>query len=118
MFQVTPQVALSFTKLCVSFIFTWPPWPEANRLAKLLFNIFSWSSLIFPSLLGAALLNAARYQLDDYLALTKSVCLAFSCAQLVIKILICKGHRSQLEVRSIHTRHVFLPFVRDIYFSL
>nr|AXM05214.1 odorant receptor [Campoletis chlorideae] len=98
MFQVTPRDALRFTKLCVCFIFTWPPWPEANNIVKLLFNFFSWSSIIFPTLLGIALLNAARYQLDDYLALTKSLCLAFSCLQLVIKILVCKGHRSRLEM--------------------
>ncbi|XP_043288520.1 uncharacterized protein [Venturia canescens] len=98
MFEATPKGALEFTKFCVCLIFTWPPWPEASKLAKTLFNIFSWSSVILPSLLAIALLNAARFQMDDYLVLTKNVCLAFSCIQLVIKILICRKHRPRLEM--------------------
>ncbi|XP_043287873.1 uncharacterized protein [Venturia canescens] len=102
MFEATPEGALEFTKFCISLLFIWPPWPEAGVAAKTLFNIFSWSSVIFPTLLGIALFNGAYDQRDDFLSLTKSACVALACVQLVIKIIVCRVHRPRIEV--IHCR--------------
>ena len=96
--KVRPETALEYTKFSVLLMFTWPPWPEENRLVKILFNVLSWIFLVLSLLLVVLLFNAARYQLDDYLGFTKTVCLATSCSQAVIKMFVCKAQRPRLEV--------------------
>ncbi|KAK0163138.1 hypothetical protein PV327_006846 [Microctonus hyperodae] len=97
MFEVTPETAFAFTKLSVNLVLSWPPNKTASKREIIIFHI-KWWMLWFNSIfLVIPLIYAAYNDRRDTLLLTKSLCLAVSCSQATIKMLICKIMHNRMQ---------------------
>lgn len=96
--RTSPEVAVAYIKLIVTLLFTWPPDLRASKREKQLFQVGWLISWIISILLILPLGYAAYDQRKNTLNFTKLICLAISCAQVVVKMFVamCQRHRFQV----------------------
>ncbi|KAI4488404.1 hypothetical protein M0804_005252 [Polistes exclamans] len=93
----SPEAALLFTKLAVGLASSWPPSPMANKFRTLIFDI-SWYALFTSGLLLLFPLFNTLYVLrDNYVVISKSVCLFCAVIQVLLKMIFSRIQRTQFQ---------------------
>lgn len=96
--EATPEGAITYMKIIVVLLFSWPPDTNAKKCQTLIFDIF-WCICLFISIFLIIPLSYAAYSdRENILAATKSICLAIVCVQYVLKMFICKSQRNKFQV--------------------
>ncbi|XP_047366299.1 odorant receptor Or2-like [Vespa velutina] len=95
--KASPEAAFLFTKLSVGLASSWPPSPTATKFRILIFD-FSWYALFASGLfLLFPLLNALYVLRDNYVVMSKSICLFCAVVQVLLKMIFCRLQRTQFQ---------------------
>ncbi|KAK2582486.1 hypothetical protein KPH14_004789 [Odynerus spinipes] len=95
--KATPEMALLFTKISVGLASSWPPAPNSTRFRALSFDI-SWYALFTSGIfLLLPLLNAIYELREDYVLMSKSICLFCAVVQVLVKMIFSRLQRTQFQ---------------------
>ncbi|XP_011305718.1 uncharacterized protein [Fopius arisanus] len=95
--ELTPEFAITYTKLTTGILFTWPPSSKASRLTEISFQIGWWIFWLVSVVLIGPLLSTAFQQRANFIQLTKHLCITVCCIQVVVKMVIGKHHYHRFQ---------------------
>ncbi|CAL7939843.1 unnamed protein product [Xylocopa violacea] len=96
--RVTPESAISFTKLSVALTCSWPVSSSASKSQLFRFNVL-WCAAFTSSIALLLPLFAAIYEYHaDAVILGKTVCLTSAVMQVIIKMVMCRLQQKQFQI--------------------
>nr|AKO90005.1 odorant receptor 41 [Microplitis mediator] len=96
-FSVTPETAISFTRITVYLTCIWSPSTSSTKLTFILFEIFLWFSIFLSlGLLFPLIVSIIKF-IDDTFVVMKSFILISGIVNFVIKVIVCRIYRQELQ---------------------
>ncbi|CAD6202084.1 GSCOCT00013993001.2-RA-CDS [Cotesia congregata] len=92
--KVTPEAAVSFTRLTVWLTCIWAP---TGRLNLILFEAFLWFSIFLSLGLFVPLIVCVIKLIDDTFVVMKSFILISGIVNFVLKVIVCRIYRDELQ---------------------
>ncbi|XP_044581576.1 uncharacterized protein LOC123263104 [Cotesia glomerata] len=93
-FEVTPEIAVYFTRITVYLTCIWAP---TGRLNLIFFEAFLWFSIFLSLGLCFPLIVSVIKFIDDTLVVMKSCILISAIIQFMLKVIVCRIYRDELQ---------------------